>query len=237
MKVPSHAPSSASRSTGILGGNGGLLVPVTRAERLAALMRLHARRAQDFIATPDTTAKRWYIIRTNPQCEARAEEAMRRIGKHPYAPVVRSRHFDPRTNRPVYRLTRIFVGYTFVPMGADELDPGLIRECDGVNDFVGKCVIADREFIVSISDPEIEKLRQEEGAQWLAQDRDFRERRRRFKRGKGAVPDRQVITSGAFEGFLAVIMAIEKAGAKVVTQAHGEFLELTLPVDDLLAAA
>ena len=207
-----------------------------RAARLQALTRVHFRRPADFVGIPDTSSKRWYIVKTNPQCEARAEEAMRRIGYHPYAPVIRSRHYDERTKKRVYRLKRVFVGYLFVPMGQHDTDFGLIRECDGVNDFVGKCVIADREFIVSISDREMEALRREEASAWLAQDREFRARRHRFKAGRGAVPDRRVITSGAFEGFLAAIVSMDKAGAKVRTQANGEFVDLTLPLDDLMAA-
>ncbi|MDY8108271.1 transcription termination/antitermination NusG family protein [Fulvimarina sp. 2208YS6-2-32] len=186
---------------------------------------------------PDLAGKAWFIVKTNPQCEMRAIEAMLRIGVHAYAPVYRKRLYDARSKRPILRTTPFIVGYVFALLDAGMPDVGLIRDCDGV---AGVLPMGDWCPPISISNRDIEAIRRMEASHWLEQDLEFRKRRKKWLKGRGVRVSTEpvVLASGAFEGFVAAITALEgRNAARVITQAFGKIEETVVPLDDLLKAA
>ncbi len=213
------------------------MVYVGRRERLEARRAQVRRRHGDFIATPMTSSRNWVIVKTNPQCELRAIEALLAVGIPAYAPVYRRRLFDPRSQRRILRTTPFLVGYVFAMVDPSHPDFGLLRDCDGV---AGTLPMDREQPRITIPDREIEVLRRMEASHWLEQDKAFRARGRRWMKGRGVrvVSEPQVIATGAFEGFLASIVRLEgKSAARVVTKVFGKVEEAVVPLDCLVQAA
>lgn len=192
------------------------------------------RRPDDFRGIPDVEGMTWFVVKTNPQCEGRAETSIRQAGYETYAPVFCRMLFNPRSKKRLRRLTPFLTGYVFVLLPAHAPPFGFVRLCDGVNDFV--------KFggdPLSVTNRDVEDLRRLESNAWLEQDGAFRRRGRGFRgHGQKRLGERVVITTGPFEGFLAAIVEGETKGfAKLITQVFGKFEEVTLPVDDMLHAA
>lgn len=140
----------------------------------------------------------WYLIWTNPKCEARALAGLRAAGIAGYRPMLREVRVHYRSKKRVEVERAMFVRYLFV--GVDrELGQSLgpVRMCDGV------------EGLVSFA---------EDGAALQVPPADLRRvitHEREAARGKRnaavsfAIGDKIRIISGPFSGFETVVSAYE----------------------------
>lgn len=85
-----------------------------------------------------SSRSRWYVVKTNPRCEARAEAGASAAGFRTYLPMasrlMRRRHM--KAQQRVYR--PLLTGYLFVAVG--EGTPGFydLRQIDGVHSVLGR---------------------------------------------------------------------------------------------------
>lgn len=81
--------------------------------------------------------KRWYAVRTNIKCEAKAADNLRKAGFDHYLPRQRIEKWNKRTN--TYRMIErpLLLRYLFVglPVGGEHF--GFVRACEGVERILG----------------------------------------------------------------------------------------------------
>lgn len=74
----------------------------------------------------------WYVIQTNPNCETKAVEEIRRAGFRAYQPRMARRFIHRRTKRPDIQRRPAFVGWIFMRFPEGEPNFYALRQCQGV---------------------------------------------------------------------------------------------------------
>lgn len=74
----------------------------------------------------------WYIVQTNPNCEAKAAGEIRRAGFRAYVPSASGIKFHHRTKLPIVKRRPALVGYLFVRFPDDAPNWYALRQCQGV---------------------------------------------------------------------------------------------------------
>ncbi|MCE7028462.1 transcription termination/antitermination protein NusG [Jiella avicenniae] len=82
-------------------------------------------------STADHRPASWYVVRTNPRCEARAKASLEAEGFVTYLPTMRYEFRHKRTKMWVERTRSLFTGYLFLGMPGIR-HWGVVRQCDGV---------------------------------------------------------------------------------------------------------
>lgn len=80
---------------------------------------------------------RWFVVRTNPNCEMRAARSLSRAGYGPYVPVWKRERQHRRTKQWTETVRPLMTGYLFVEMPHGELDWYTLRACNGVKGVLG----------------------------------------------------------------------------------------------------
>ena len=85
----------------------------------------------------------WFVIQTNPQCEKKATDELRRAGLRVYLP---KRSFEAKDkgnhSQPVVRTRPLLIGYLFVRFPDHLTDQwhtpmfGVVRGCQGVKGYL-----------------------------------------------------------------------------------------------------
>lgn len=164
----------------------------------------------------------WFVVQTNPQCEARAEGGLREAGLDVYLP--RFSRWQ-KIARPVPRGPQkrevqfpLFSGYLFIGSNkAAGPDWKEISETDGVRRVLGVQGGKER-----LGDGVLNRVRDIEV-----------ECRRQFGVGTGIKPGSTVrITTGPFAQFCAQLVAMaDDDRVRVLVSIFGRSTEMTLPVD------
>ncbi len=87
--------------------------------------------------TCPSNALRWYVLRTNPQCEDRAKASLEAAGFVSYLPKMRKETRHVRTKQWLVKEYPLFTGYIFVGLKEGEEHWGYVRSCDGVERPLG----------------------------------------------------------------------------------------------------
>jgi transcription antitermination factor NusG len=87
---------------------------------------------------PGTSAAgdpRWFVVRTNPNCDEKAVQSIGRTGLEARSLIWRKEFIHNRTKKPIWKSKRLLVGYVFVRLPSIE-DSSVVRGCDGVAKFL-----------------------------------------------------------------------------------------------------
>ena len=83
------------------------------------------------------TDLRWYVLRTNPQCEDRAKVSLEAAGFISYLPKMKKETRHVRTKEWLVKEYPLFTRYIFVGMEEGREHWGYVRGCDGVECALG----------------------------------------------------------------------------------------------------
>lgn len=83
------------------------------------------------------TPRKWFVVRTNIQCEEKAARSLRAARYRVYVPKMRKTIIHHRTKKQLDRHFILFNRYIFVAFDAGNLDYGRARKCDGVETILG----------------------------------------------------------------------------------------------------
>jgi transcription termination/antitermination protein NusG len=84
----------------------------------------------------------WYVVATNPNCEKKAVNELRRAGLRVYLPQKTTERVHRRTKAVLVKHRPLMVGYLFVRFPGEMLDRrgvppfGIARACQGVKEFL-----------------------------------------------------------------------------------------------------
>lgn len=155
----------------------------------------------------------WYVIQTNPQCEKKADGELRRAGLRVYLPK-RSYEVKDRRNHsePALRWRPLLIGYLFVRFPDHLLDRwgnppfGMVRECQGVKNFVRVANEAGEWVPISIADHHVAAFMRRQRSREFGRPaiidpkKRLAEMRKVFRRGASVR-----VTDGPFASFLATL--------------------------------
>lgn len=174
----------------------------------------------------------WYVVRTNPRCERRAEASLAEAGFETYAPVFRKLIIHHRSKKLLARDFPLLTGYLFVRLDDRRPPFGTVRSCDGVQGLLGV-----NGTPAPITDDHVAMVREIEGAEWLRVDMALRQWwaiPKAQRKGKRVVD----FIGGPLAGFMGYTADTKARGlARVITSVFGATMEINVPVDDLCAAA
>jgi len=185
-------------------------------------------------------ATRWYVLRTNPKCEQRAQASLAEIGFGTFAPRIGKTVIHHRSKKEVRRDFPLFVGYIFIAMQGPH-HWGFVRNCNGV-----KGVLGDGEGRpVEVCAKEVERLHKLAFKGEFDDYRDVQERRRRKKRRVFEHGQEVMINRGSLAGISATVnvahgMSSPNAKARTRVQIMAKMLsglvEISVPASYLEAA-
>lgn len=178
---------------------------------------------------------RWYVARTNPNCEERAHASLTEAGFQPYMPKLRRLIVHHRSKKEIEREFPLMTGYLFLGMPVNPALQhwGVVRTCDGVKGVLG---------VNGTPEPVPTK---EVNAIW---DAEFARKydlalpvivARRGVKDHGFKPGQPVeITSGPFSGFAGMVKdGRSKVAIRILTKIFGGMTEVEIPVDGLRLVA
>ena len=79
---------------------------------------------------------KWFVVRTNPNCEARAVESLTAADIRVYCPMQLIERRSGRQRKRMEVTCPLFSRYLFVGLRSMFTPFGLVRKCDGVREFV-----------------------------------------------------------------------------------------------------
>jgi len=185
-------------------------------------------------------ATRWYVLRTNPKCEQRAQASLAEIGFGTFAPRIGKTVIHHRSKKEVRREFPLFVGYIFIAMQGPH-HWGYVRNCDGV-----KAVLGDGDGTpIPIPAQEVEEFHQAFFCGEFDDHRHVQERRRRKARKVFTHGQEVMITSGPLSGHKATVNSAHGASlpnpkarsrVQVMAQMLSGLVEMSVPSGYLEAA-
>jgi transcription antitermination factor NusG len=170
----------------------------------------------------------WFVVRTNPRCEARAMATLGEAGFETFFPTGKKLVIRHRTKKAVECDFPLLVGYLFLAMPSSPRlrHWGVVRECHGVRGVLGHAGTP-----VAVSANEVDALRTAEA-----------EGRLRFHAARSRPPhgfdkDQQArITLGPFTGFVGQVADASSLKAiRLLISLFGRLTEVSVPVDGLEA--
>lgn len=198
---------------------------------IAKAFRVHEILAPQPVPTEPVRAEviRWYVVKTNPKCEGKAETGLRETGILSYVPKLKvwRRVRRPKPGKPQKRAVEqaLFPGYVFAGFAeACGEDFGLAREVDGVHSF-----IAVQGHPLRVPASEMEKIRTEEEAGFYDK---TRERPPKVIRGQAVV-----IGQGPLAGMRGHVSQLKSGErVKVLLSILGAVSAVTLGIDQVEGA-
>lgn len=87
----------------------------------------------------EQSLSRWFVVRTNPNCEDRAARSLSQSGYGVYVPVMKRERQERRSKKWVEHVRPLMTGYIFVemPNGPRCFDFFSLRACNGVRAVLG----------------------------------------------------------------------------------------------------
>jgi transcription antitermination factor NusG len=177
----------------------------------------------------------WYIIQVRPKCEEKVIKRIAPLNYDAYYPVQRywSKR-DKRTNKMKKLTGPLIKGYIFIRMPTANAPFELIRQYDGVNNF-----IRVQGTPLALKESEIKFLRERE----LAGEFDQTKRRRGVRNDRAPFPEwliesaEVVIRSGPFINFIGIVQeALSHTRIKVRTAIFGSIHDVELSLAQLRPA-
>jgi transcriptional antiterminator RfaH len=132
----------------------------------------------------------WYVVRTNPQCEDRAQASLEAAGFISFLPKMRKETRHPRTKVWRVRAYPLMTRYLFLGMSTGQEHWGHVRGCDGV-----ECVLGVNGLPVRVPSRDVEALidAQAKGR--------FDQMRRSSVKRPYRLQEPVMMTEGPFQGF------------------------------------
>lgn len=161
----------------------------------------------------------WFIIQTNPNCEAKATRELRRMGCRVYIPQRAFEHRDRRTGEKSVKHRPLLTGYILIRFTPETIGTngtpqfGLARQCQGVKNFVRVANEADEWEPFPIPEKIVAQLMRRQRAREFGRPEIEKSQKRMdrlrntYRRGK-----RMRIAEGPFASFLAKIDRLRKDG-------------------------
>lgn len=89
------------------------------------------------VTNPKRLLSQWFVVRTNPNCEAKAKASLNRSGFGVYVPVRLVERQHKRTKAWNTKTYMLMPGYLFVQQPHGQPDWWTLRRCDGVKGVLG----------------------------------------------------------------------------------------------------
>lgn len=186
------------------------------------------------------TDRKWFIVRTSIQSEARAARSLRAERIRVYVPKMRMTTYHHRTKKRIDKHFVLFNRYMFIGLPANALHFGTVRSCDGVESILG---VNGKPFEVSRHDVERFMMAQR-GRQFDKLDPRSRKEAatRRYKPGS-SIRVRTSIKDHPFGGLYGQVVKVKGKGiVQAMIRIFGGLVPIDLqpqdiePVDDQIAA-
>lgn len=149
------------------------------------------------------TDLRWFVVRTNPQCEERAKASLEAAGFISYLPKMRRETRHPRTKAWQVKEYPLLTRYLFLGMEKDREHWGYVRKCDGV-----ECVLGINGTPLRIKASDVQDFIDAQASG------EFDQMRRSSVKRPYASKDPVMITEGPFQGYHGEVRSVR--GKKMV---------------------
>lgn len=189
------------------------------------------------MSKPVESESRWFVVRTNPNCETKAAANLSRAGYGPYVPVWRREKQHRRTKQWTETVRPLMTGYLFVEMPHGPLDWFTLRACQGVKGVLGVTDARGETKPFPIPSRLVERVM---AAQLNLMFDDTREAKAR--RGQEAAqyrPGEQImVTKGPFASFTATVDSVRPNGTvQALIDIFGRMTLMDLAADQVEMAA
>jgi transcription termination/antitermination protein NusG len=164
----------------------------------------------------------WYVVATNPNCEKKAVNELRRAGLRVYLPQKATERVHRRTKAVLVKHRPLMVGYLFVRFPGEMLDRrgvppfGIARACQGVKEFLRAINDQDEWEPFAIPEQYVAAIMRRQRGREFGNPAPDRPEERRARLAEKFKPGREMrVSEGPFASFNATIQQLLDNGSVV----------------------
>lgn len=184
------------------------------------------------------TTSRWFVVRTNPNCEDRASRSLSLAGYGTYVPVMKRERQERRSKRWVENVRPLMTGYMFVEMPAGPYDWYSLRQCQGVKGVLGVTDGRGETVPFPVSSRLVERIMAAQLSLMFDDTREARVRRGEAAATKYRRGDLVTVTKGPFVSLPATVDHVRANGTvEALVSLFGRLTVMELAPDQVELAA
>lgn len=162
---------------------------------------------------------RWYVVRTNPQCEDRARASLETAGFVSFLPKMKKETRHPRTKVWRTREYPLLTRYLFLGMEKGREHWGYVRKCDGV-----ECVLGINGTPMMVPSRHVEAFINAQATG------EYDQMRRSSTKRPYRVADPVMITDGPFQGYHGEVRTLRgKQMVEIMIELLGGMVPVSVP--------